>query len=174
MFSPCIVFFLTWMKRKLQAVSHVVAIMTKHLAHCLFWNHWIRKTIWIWSVLVMQVCCRLHLTHTHLSTRGSESVTKPGKNGMRLSLFLERQGGFFTSFHSQAKVSICFPFFLAISICPASALLACICFPVNIVFFFFSLLAAPANRKILLSGIAFSALSFLSLFVAASQKSPPN
>lgn len=75
----------------------------------------------------MQVCCRLHL-----STRGSESVTESGKDGVRLSLFLERQGGSFTSFHSQTKVSIRFPFFLLVPICPASALLACVCFLENI------------------------------------------
>lgn len=88
-----------------------------------FWKHWIRKTVSIWRLLVMQVCCRLHL-----STRGSESVTESGKDGVRLSLFLERQRGSFTSFHSQTKVSMCFPFFLLVPICPASALLCSLAF----------------------------------------------
>lgn len=114
-------------KEALSTFSHTAVIMTEHLHAACFWKHWIRKTVSIWRLLVMQVCCRLHL-----STRGSESVTESGKDGVRLSLFLERQRGSFTSFHSQTKVSIRFPFFLLVPICPPSALLACVCFLENI------------------------------------------
>lgn len=102
-------------KEALSTFSHTAVIMTEHLHAACFWKHWIRKAVSIWRLLVMQVCCRLHL-----STRGSESVTESGKDGVRLSLFLERQRGSFTSFHSQTKVS-------TLSRLPARSHLPCLC-----------------------------------------------